>query len=46
MKVDAIFFIIFKLDPHSMGRGMAMRYISVETFAANDTHTMGLEMAA
>jgi hypothetical protein len=44
--VEAIFFNTFKLDCHNMGRGIAMRYISVETLEANDTQMMGLEMAA
>lgn len=44
--VDAIFLIIFKLDPHNMGRGIMMRYMSVQTLAANDTQIMGREIAA
>lgn len=41
MTVEAIFFNIFKLDYHNMGRIIVMRYSSVETFDANDTQTMG-----
>jgi hypothetical protein len=46
MMVEAIFFNIFKLDCHNIGRGITMRYTSVETFEANDTQMMGLETAA
>lgn len=44
--VDAIFFSSRKLDDHSIGRGIEMRYMSVATFDANETQMMGLEMAA
>lgn len=44
--VEAIFFGIFRLDRHSMGSGIEIRYKSVETLEANETQTMGREMAA
>lgn len=44
--VEAIFLIIFKLEPHSIGSGIRMRYISVHILAANDTQIIGLETAA
>ena len=44
--LEAIFFMVFKLDPQSIGRGMAIRYMSVETLEANEAQTMGFEMAA
>lgn len=44
--VYAIFFIVFKPDCHNMGIGIPIRYISVDTFAANETQMMGLDMAA
>jgi hypothetical protein len=44
--VDAIFFISLRLDFQSMGIGMVIRYMSVETFAAKETQTIGLDTAA
>ena len=44
--LEAIFFMVFRLDPHSIGRGMAIRYMSVETLEAKEAQTMGFEMAA
>jgi hypothetical protein len=46
MKVDAIFFTVPRREPHSIGRGIDIRYISVEIFAANDTQITGFETAA
>jgi hypothetical protein len=44
--VAAIFFKSFKLDFHSMGRGIMKRYTSVVTFETNVTQRMGFEIAA
>lgn len=44
--LEAIFFASLKVDFQSIGRGMSIRYISVETLAANDVQTIGREMAA
>jgi hypothetical protein len=44
--VAAIFFNTLKLDFHSIGIGIQMRNMSVETFETKDTHRMGIEIAA
>jgi hypothetical protein len=44
--LEAIFFMVFRLDPQSMGRGMAIKYMSVETLEANEAQTIGFEIAA
>lgn len=46
MMVAAIFFKSFNLDSQSRGMGINMRYISVETFAANEAQIIGLDTAA
>lgn len=43
--VTAIFLKTFKLDVHSMGMGMNIRYVSVRRFAVKETQTIALEMA-
>jgi hypothetical protein len=46
MTLEAIFLIAFRLDSQSMGSGMAIKYMSVETLDANEAQTMGFEMVA
>lgn len=44
--VAAIFLRSFSRDFQSMGMGISMRYISVETLEAKEDQMMGLDMAA
>lgn len=44
--VEAIFLISLRVDSQSSGMGIRIRYMSVETFAANDVQMIGKEMAA
>jgi hypothetical protein len=43
--LDAIFLASFKEDPQSMGRGINIKYMSVETFAAKEVQMIGLDTA-